>query len=48
MHVVFLQDLLVYGQDYRHEVAEHVVEETLLHTDLENPPTYVSRAYFEK
>lgn len=43
-----LQDLLVYGHAYKHEVSEHVTEENMVHTDPDNPPTYISKAYFER
>ncbi|KAK7501339.1 hypothetical protein BaRGS_00007464, partial [Batillaria attramentaria] len=41
-------DLLIYGHAYKHEVSEHVTEENMVHTDPDNPPAYVSKAYFER
>ena len=46
--VLGLQDLLVYGHSYKQDVAEHVTEESVIHIDPEEPPTYVSNAYFER
>ncbi|XP_070185712.1 microtubule-actin cross-linking factor 1, isoforms 6/7-like isoform X4 [Littorina saxatilis] len=41
-------DLLVYGHAYKQDVSRHVTEENMIHTDPENPPQYVSKAYFER
>ncbi|XP_041374834.1 LOW QUALITY PROTEIN: microtubule-actin cross-linking factor 1-like [Gigantopelta aegis] len=41
-------ELLTYHKTFRKDVASRLGEENLVVTDVDNPPTFTSRAYFER